>query len=331
MGFIKWFFLLCLFLFLVVGWIVYFIDPYWSFSHSNRFNSLQFASDERVQKSNMVFFRNFDYDTLILGSSRVAFINQDDFAPMKAFNYSFSMAMPHEYESYIEFAKSRKGRDFKTIIIGMDFFGTNKNVKNFVDSKKIFENIKSIGYRYKMLFSIDALKNSIENIKRSLLNHAGGRSYDRNNIAYTTKMDKVLVEESVKKMQMKDYIANMDDYSFDENFKNILLNIKKDNPNTTFLIFTTPVSSDYLKKIFNYGLYDDYTRWLHDIVEVFGEVVHFMDFNTITNAYPDFFMDYHHLYPEFTTMIVKRILKRDDKNIAEDFGTVLNEKLVKEY
>ncbi len=326
-GFIKWFFLLSFALFLLFGWFVYFIDPYWSFSHSSKFNNLQFASNERVQKSNMIFFKKFDYDTLILGSSRVTFINQNDFIGMKAFNYSFSLALPSEYEAYIDFAKDRRGGEFKNIIIGMDFFGSNKNVKKKFNSKDIFKDIRSVGYRYKMLFSIDAIKNSLENLKRSLLHRAGGRSYDRENIAYTTKMDKTLVQDRVENMKMEDYIGNMDEYLYDENFKNILLNLKINNPNTKFMVFTTPVSSNYLKKLFNYGLYDDYIRWIKSIVEVFGEVVHFMNFNTITNAYPDFFMDYHHLYPEFTHMIVNRILKRDDKNIARDFGVVLK----KEY
>ena len=223
LGFTKWFFLLSFVLLLLVGWFVYLMDPYWSFSHSHRFNSLQFASNERVQKSNMVFFGKFNYDTLILGSSRVTFINQNDFKGMRAFNYSFSMALPYEYESYIDFAKQKRGKEFKNIIIGMDFFGSNQNIKKNFNADEIFSDINGLVYRYRILFTIDALKNSLENLKRSIFHKVGGRSYDRHNIAYTTKMNKDEVKKYIIKGSLRTH--KLDGFLKSQDKRNLLIQL----------------------------------------------------------------------------------------------------------
>ena len=41
------------------------------------------------------------------------------------------------------------------------------------------------------------------------------------------------------------------------------------------------------------GRWEDYKRWLHDAVDVFGEVHHFMYLNSVTKNL-DNYMDGHH-------------------------------------
>jgi len=40
--------------------------------------------------------------------------------------------MPYEYAEWIDIAKSIKGSEFKTVIIGIDFFGTAENYDAFL-------------------------------------------------------------------------------------------------------------------------------------------------------------------------------------------------------
>ena len=59
--------------------------------------------------------------------------------------------------------------------------------------------------------------------------------------------------------------------------------MKFKNPNTKFIIFTSAVTSDLLVSIIKNGnrIYE-YERWLKELIEVFGEVNHFMIINTFT-------------------------------------------------
>jgi hypothetical protein len=329
--FIKLFFLSALTVILGAGAINYYIDPYWTFSHSNYLNSVQNAPNERQQKSNYLYFRDKSYDSLLLGSSRVTFFNQYDFKNLNTFNYSFSLAMPKEYEPYIEFAKKCNKKDFKYIFIGVDFFGSNGNFDNNTNPKEIFKNTTSCCYRVKMLFSIDALHTSLFNIKASLQRDYGKRSYDRDNITYTSKISPQKVEKIVENEKVKNYQGDILHFKYNENYKEIFKSIKAKNPNSKIVIFTTPTSSFYLKKIFSMGLKDEYKRWLRELVEVNGEIYHFMDFNTITDHYENYFIDYHHLQPRFTTLIVDRVLGLKNENLPHDFGKVLNRENIEKY
>ncbi len=58
--------------------------------------------------------------------------------------------------------------------------------------------------------------------------------------------------------------------------------MKFKNPNTKFIIFTSAVTSDLLVCIKNRNGIYEYERWLKELIEVFGEVNHFMIINTFT-------------------------------------------------
>lgn len=329
--FIKGFFFLnVMFLALIAGFI-YFIDPYWTFSHANKLNSLQKAPNEREQKSNLLYFQNKKYTALLLGSSRVTFLNQKDFKKNDVFNYSFSLSMPENYSKYIDFAKQQNKQDFEYIFIGLDFFGTNMNVEKNIEASEIFNEITSSFYRYKLLLSIDAFKLSLENIKRSLLNKPGGRSYNRDNIASTTKIDKYEVIDKVTKIKVEELIGNIKSYKYNKNYKSILEKLKENNKNTKFVVFTTPTTSVYLDKLKQLNLYDDYKLWLEDIVSVFTEVHHFMDYNTLTKDYSNYFMDYHHIYPEYSSLIINKLEDKNYKSKIKDFGKLLNKDNIEGY
>ena len=57
---------------------------------------------------------------------------------MDIYNYSLSGMNPFEYKGYIDFSKKVKGEELKNIIIGIDFFGTNKlkNTKFLAEAAK---------------------------------------------------------------------------------------------------------------------------------------------------------------------------------------------------
>jgi hypothetical protein len=329
--FIKGFFLLNIFFLSLISIFVYLMDPYWTFSHFHKFNSLQKSINEREQKSSLLYFQHKQYNALLLGTSRVTFINQNDFKNMNVFNYSFSLANPINLNEYIEFAKKQNKKDFEYIIIGLDFLGTNINAEKNQNPKEVFDEVTGFLYRYKLLFSVDAFTLGIENLKRSILNKPGGRSYNRENVAFTTNFDPSEVRKRVEEISVDEQNNKLKNYKYNEKYKEVLEKIRNSNPNSKFIVFTTPVSTPYLNRIIENGFYDSYKKWLDQSVEVFGQITHFMDKNSITNDYSKYFMDYHHVYPEYTHLIVDKLQDINATSSGKDFGVVLNKENIKSY
>ena len=122
---------------LIVG-LNFFIDPMWFFPYSNKFNSLQVDFDERLQKSIKLKYNEDleNIDTLLLGSSRSTYYNQNKFGNLKVFNFAFSGAYPYEYKYFINYAKALKGDKFKNIILGLDFYGCGYKKKKKEKKRK---------------------------------------------------------------------------------------------------------------------------------------------------------------------------------------------------
>ncbi|MEA2110894.1 MAG: hypothetical protein U9P71_02480, partial [Campylobacterota bacterium] len=312
--------------------INYIVDPLWTFSHSNSLNAKQKPFNERQQKTNHIYFNGFDdYDGILLGSSRTGYVNQYEFHNMNIYNYATNNMYPHEYEGYVDFVKETKGSALKYIIIGADFYGTNvpKNLK-FEKAQFYIDNTKSFAYRYKMLFSFDALKQSIKNIANSFF---GSRIYyDRDNIRYRP-------EVSAEK-RMKRYKANLSknfntfkdkNYVYNDDYIKYLQELKENNKNIEFTIFTSPISANLLVSIIKNGnRFDEYERWLKEMIEVFGEVHHFMTINSITRNLENY-PDAEHYYPRIGKMLANELSNTKNTDKQDDFGIVLTKENVNSY
>lgn len=314
----------------------YTIDPLWTFCHSNRYNNAQPGFDERQLKTNRAYFCGLkQYDALLLGSSRVTYINQHDFKTMKVFNYAGVSMYPVEYKGWIDQAKKIKGGPFKTIIIGVDFWGSNdgpfaQQQMNSTPPASHYLNIsKSFMYRYKMLFTMDTLYRSIESIEHSI--HPGTEDYSRDNVKKTIRIS----------VQRKQYAVNTQislyrnqfygrGYHYNNKLKSYLEALKKDNPSTKFIIFTTPISANLFKILVQSGNLKDYNRWMKQLVATFGEVYDFMGVNTIT-ANPKNYADLHHFYPPIGTLIADRLTGVKNDLLPKDFGVLVTKKNIESH
>lgn len=302
----------------------YTIDPLWTFCHSNRYNNAQPGFNERQQKTNRAYFCGLDdYDALLLGSSRTTYINQHDFEGMEVFNYAGVSMYPVEYRGWIEQAKAIKGAPFDTIILGVDFFGSNNGpfgqyqIDTTPAPSDYLERTRSFLYRYKMLFSMDTLYKSIDSIKHS--KQLDTTDYTRDNVKQTIHISPQRKAQAVH--HQRGLYGNSvygKAYHYNEKVRSYLEKIKRENPDTRFIVFTTPISADLFRLLVQKGNYPDYKKWLGMLVGVFGEVYDFMGINSVTNN-PENYADLHHFYPDIGTMIAKRITGRGD-GVPEDFG-----------
>ncbi|WP_370223759.1 hypothetical protein [Cytobacillus sp.] len=311
-----------------VGSFIFYIDPMWTFGHEHKYNDVQTVINERQQKTNRILFQPFHYDTLLLGSSRTTYINQTDFENMKVFNFAVSNASIQEYNSLIELAKQKRGKEFERIIIGVDFF--KSSIKESKAKKSLNQYIQTANepfYRYKNLLSMDLLDYSWQNFKMSRDNKVlEERNYNRNNIADAKDIAPEVMEKQTKeKIQKFRDVFYGDTFEYNPEYKAILSQLKKNNPNTEFIIFTTPISSPLFQAMAEEGRLPDYERWLNDITDVFGGVYNFMYPNSVTGNLENYF-DGHHFYPNVGKLIAKRISLGSNSETPGDFGTYLDHK-----
>lgn len=331
----KWINLFIIFSFLTMLFIVsinYIIDPLWTFSHSNKFNNNQDGFDERQQKSNFIFNHGLnDFNGILLGSSRSTFINQNSFKNMKIYNYALNAIKPNEYKDYINFAKKSKDKDFEYIIIGLDFFGTNLLTEAKIEKPQYYINTaQSSFYKYKMLLSLSTFKKSFKNIENSLFGEK--LFYDRNNIKYqlVVSEDERIKNFSINMISQPSNFRNSK-YIYNNEYINILKELKKENPNTKFIIFTSAITSNLLVSILkDEKRINEYERWLKETIEVFSEINHFMTINSITTNLNNY-SDADHAYPNIVSLIARKISEKNSDDIPKDFGMVLTKKNINNY
>lgn len=314
---------------LFIGSFNYFIDPLWMFNHSHEYNDIQEAFNERQQKTNDITFHDFNFDSLLLGSSRSTYINQNEFRGYNAYNYSVSSMSVQEYNDFTEYAKSVKGSDFDTIFIGLDFFVTSK-ARQLEDPTVYINQANQFFYRYKTLLSADTFFHSIKNAIASYKDISFVRHYNRENIANVNKKNHEIerrIENTVTNYKETFYGKT---YEYNEDYVDILNELKLNNRNTQFVVFTTPVSAPLFNALVESNRLNDYKRWLKDVISVFGEVHHFMYINSVTEDISNYY-DGHHFYPSIGTLIAHKLINYPNPNLPKDFGVILTEENINTY
>ena len=311
---------------------IYYIDPMWTFDHSHTHNDVQTVIDERQQKTNNIHFQPFDYDTLLIGSSRGTYINQHDFEGMNVYNFSASNLSVREYEPFVDYAVKENKKPFERVILGIDFFKTSVNQSSTplsLDSQ--IDKMEEPFYRYKNLLSFDLLEYAFDNYQMSKNNKVvQDRNYNRANVADTVRIDSEKTieqtKEKIKKFR-KEFYGNT--YEYNPDYKKVLLQLKEKYPDTQFIIFTTPISTPLFQALVEEGRLEDYEQWLTDVIDVFGGVYNFMYPNTVTNDITNYF-DGHHFYPEVGTMIAHRI-DGTLTGVPEDFGQYVTKENLEDH
>lgn len=307
----------------------YWIDPLWNFSHKHNYNDYQIGFDERQQKTNYINSRDFDYDSLMIGTSRVTYMNENTFKDEKVFNYSLSNLHIDEYLSYINYAKKKNGKDFDMIYMELYQNSYNAEMKNTGRPASVYiDKAEDPMYKYKTLFSYKTLQSSLNNYEASSMNeYKGPRSYNRDNVAQTTYPNDRLpaisenFKASFKKKENKPFV-------YSEKYKNRLIQIKDANPNTKFVIFTDPIYQSRFELIMgNSEQRKAYERWFKDMVDVFGEVYSFHGETPLTTN-PENYFDLFHYYPSVGDKMINAM---QSPETHKDIVTIVNKDNIDQY
>lgn len=309
-----------LFCLAVVASFNYATDPLWLFN--NFVTTYKNEYNERMQKTNLIVNNNIDFEGIIIGSSRSSALNIKNFDGVKMFNYSVSSLIPQEYGPYINIAKKVRGQDLKVVVMGLDFFSYINEQKAQVSPESYYKDANSIIFKVSSLISYDTFKKGKKNIGVKF--NPGERYYSKDISIITPKRDYESTIAAVSR-SAADYKKGLYKVGSKKvsNYKDIFIKIKEDNPNTKFVVFTTPVSKELLRVLTQNGLHSLYEEWLTDIVDIFGEVNHFMYLNEITNNYGVNFYDGHHFYTT-TAELISMQIKTGCNNANMDFGMKIN-------
>jgi len=315
-----------------VGGVNFVVDPLWNFSHKYDFNNVQNGFDERQQKTNYVQFRNMtQYQGVLLGSSRTTHINQNDFYNMNIFNYASSSMYPYEYKGYIDNFKKKNSQKLKYIIVGADFYGTSvpRDVK-FQNPEFYITKSESFAYRFKMLFSLDGLRKSVANIKCFL--NSAKVYYSRENVKYALRVsEQERFERYTKNLKRHTESFMKNKYEYNNEYLAILQALKKDNPDTKIIFFTSPITADLLVSIIKNGdKLNEYKDWLRLLVNNFGEIYHFMDISSVTTNLQNY-PDDDHFYDNVAKMVANKIANVENSETPMDFGIRLNKNNLEDY
>lgn len=298
------------------------MDPLWTFDHAHRGNSIQVSFNERQQKTNHLTFTNTRYKALLLGSSRVTYLDQHQLIPGPVYNYAVNNMLPYEYPDYIDYAVRCSGQEFEVIYIGLDFFATNRNLvlpNRFEAPAYYINEANRFGYRWWNLLSFDALQYSRQNLGMARSGVPVNFAYTRSNVKTlqpTTPQEKE--QRIADNLQWYGQQAYTTDYQY-QNVALILQQIKDKYPRTRLVVFTTPVAEPLFREMVRVGRLPDYQRWINDNTRVCGELYNFMTINSVTSDLDNFY-DASHIYPAVGRWVAHRVSGIEDQSIPDDFG-----------
>ena len=297
----------------------YIVDPYWCFGHRIAIGKLQSGFDERQQKTNWLTFQGGDYDTLIFGSSRVTYLDTRD-VPGKAYNYSSSSMKPIEFTDYAKHFIAKNKGPVRSIILGLSFFETNGKTKNtFDDPTNYIERASEAGFRYRSLLSFKLLKESISAIRNDIYNRATDKYHRMDNTLFVQKMplpvSSSTLSKNIESQLLTFKSGSYGNYEYRDNSSDYRALIAS-FPEAKFHVFITPVTHYLLQLMISEGRWDDYERWIRDLVNIYGEVWNFMYVNQVTSNVSKYYKDAHHYSPEIAGVIVKKLY---DLPVSPDF------------
>lgn len=299
----------------VLGLVNWYMDPLWCWpERSHSWNQAQEYPSEQQEKTNRLYFGSAKYDSLILGSSGVTAINAEDIVP-NGYNYAAAGVFPRDYVMYANFFREIMGKDPDIIVLGVEFSETDRTErdKNAKQKEDYIGNTTSFLYRERELFSISLFEISRKNFRHARLQDIDYK-YDRQ--GHHILLPQSDIVQRIEKFQ-KSEIDQLTAYQYDEDYKRELQNLRDAFPYARFVVFTVPNSAPVYQTMIDEGKWNDYERWLTDVVEVFGTVHHMMWNNSFTEDVTNYRDPVH-----FSTSAGKNLVDAL-KGMETDFDMVL--------
>lgn len=308
----------------------FYIDPYWNFQHAHANNDYQNGFEERLQKTNLLASHPPEFESLLIGSSRVTYMNTSSYQEDRVFNYGLSSLHIEEYRDYIAYARETKGSGLKNIYMEAPLNAYNAGTEMMRDLPSSYiDQAEDRVLDFTSLFSKDTLEKSLENYEASKINaFPEQRSYTRDNQVRTTYPNDRLEKAKTKFKKQFDDTEYQSEFNYMNSYKQELQKIKRDNPKANFVVFSELAHEDRVKVYLrNPNYLEAYERSVREIVDVFGSYTSFLLPNDWTQK-DKYWLDLFHYYP----IVGDRMIQAMETGKGEGtFYMTVNEKNVDQY
>lgn len=284
---------------------VFIVDPLWQWNHPFHLSRYHTTFNERLTKCNYIASRRSYVDTLIIGSSRSAYMNPADLASANAFNFSVSSGHPREYPEYLNLVKRQSRLPLKKILIEASFFQYLQTSSKKENPSDYTNNAGDIFVRFQALFSRDAYQKA-KDVKKNPFHNSYYVSGD-----YFTSYRRAIPQTEESKMKiindtLQTYRNDVYARPSDSRHQIYLKNTQEELRGLPYVVYIPPVSKYLLALLIEKEKLNDYEEWIRELVAQYGKVYNFMYPNDIT-LNDDNFQDAHHSTPECSRTMLKII------------------------
>ena len=241
--------------------------------------------DFRYVKARNVYKRESQYNTLLVGSSRVMNVGDTTIGQHRIYNFGLLGGMPGEYADYI--AWSRNHQPIKTIIVGLDFYGSSLNgLKGINDLGVVIRTPHEYtsGIEAETALSTFATIFQFPRFKR-LVN---AQLFDQKLVAKKPDADGWI------RKQWGIYENAYAHYERDPDLEKKYAAIKTVSDGAELKVFVTPVTQPLYELMLENKLQSQYEDFLRLLVKTYGTVYNFLELNDFTGN-PQNFIDENHL------------------------------------
>lgn len=278
----------------------YIIDPY---GRQNYFCDIKYKPvlNERGSKYHHIFYDNYidNYDSLILGSSRVMKISPSDSNSTKSF-YNFSVHVANNAEKLFLIKEWLKRKKLKTVYLGIDYYNFHKAKRAmFVDNGLYQSRNKSSYLSLNTLkLSYKSLLNKIEDRPQTFFNEDGSINYyNKEKLIAEGKYD---FSRAKFKQEAQQLIQNNmidDKFIIDERVFETLLEIAKLSKvhNFKLKVFITPMQEEVLNTLKKNPKLTKQFKYIREKTgKIFGTIYDFSTENSYNKERKNFYDVYHY-------------------------------------
>jgi hypothetical protein len=241
--------------------------------------------DFRYVKARNIYKRESQYNTLLVGSSRVMNIGDTTIGQHRIYNFGLLGGMPGEYADYI--AWSRKHQPIKTVIVGLDFYGSSKNgLKGINDLGVVIRTPREYTSDIEVETPVSNFFTIFEFPRFKRLVNA--QFFDQKLVAKKPDADGWI------RKQWGIYENAYAHYEPDPDLEKKYVAIKTAADGTELKVFVTPVTQPLYELMLQNKLQRQYEDFLRLLVKTYGTVYNFLELNDFTGN-PQNFIDENHL------------------------------------
>jgi hypothetical protein len=310
-------------------------DPWWVRAEFDSWNLYQPVVDERRQKAMHLQYAPapvVEDAALVVGTSRSTYYPADAFGGQPAFNFGLSALAVEDYDEVIRFYQKHRPQP-ERIYLMMDLLGVSKaEAARRVPFSRYEEELDTPFYRARLALSWDTFTNSVDVMKLNL----SEKTKKRERTYYVGAREKHLniagdkERESLYQKYFKEEVPTRygKEFQYRDDFAKLLRDIKEASAGTELVVIVTPVHDSLSKRVMEQGRYEDYARWLREMVAEFGTVYDAFSPTSFTAEVRNF-RDSHHAYPDQCREIMKDVLAGGGASAVKVDAAMLPDHLAK--